>query len=257
MTDRTEIDRREWERDAVVWLAGRGIEADRMMSSDPRLERAAAGFRAWRAAARDEADAARFAEVVRRRVAALGRGIRRVDHAPERVRPALEGALAPMIAAAREVRAAPLAELGVAAGTGRELLDEPCDAWVALPADLPAGRYVALRVVGDSMIPLLHSDDVVLVDLDGTVHAGAVAVARHPEHGYVVKRVGRTGDGRSPLCPSIPPTRPSSSCRARGRARSSDRWCSGGARTGRRNPDLPLDRSQVIIRRPGHRPGEP
>ncbi len=102
-------------------------------------------------------------------------------------------ALAPMIAAEREVRAAPLAELGVAAGTGRELLDEPCDAWVALPAELPAGRYVALRVVGDSMIPLLHSDDVVLVDLDGTVHAGAVAVARHPEHGYVVKRVGRTG----------------------------------------------------------------
>ena len=193
MTDRTEIDRREWERDAVVWLAGRGIEADRLMLSDPRLERAAAGFRAWRAAARDEANAARFAEVVRRRVAALGRGIRRVDHAPEQVRPALAGALAPMIAAAREVRAAPLAELGVAAGTGRELLDEPCDAWVALPADLPAGRYVALRVVGDSMIPLLHSDDVVLVDLDGTVHAGAVAVARHPEHGYVVKRVGRTG----------------------------------------------------------------
>ena len=41
------------------------------------------------------------------------------------------------------------------------------------------------------MVPLLHSGDVVLVDLDGAVAAGAVAVARHPEHGYVVKRVGR------------------------------------------------------------------
>ena len=191
MSDRTEMDRGEWERDAVVWLTGRWIEAG-LLPSDPGLERAAAGFRAWRAAARDEADAARFAGIVRGRVAALGRGIRRIDHAPEAVRPALAGPLAPMVDAAREIQAAPLVELGVAAGTGRELLDEPCDAWVALPADLPAGRYVALRVVGDSMIPLLHSGDVVLVDLGGTVHPGAVAVARHPEHGYVVKRVGRT-----------------------------------------------------------------
>ena len=71
------------------------------------------------------------------------------------------------------------------------LLEEPCEAWVALPPDLPSGRHVALRVVGDSMTPLLHSGDVVLVDLGGAVVAGAVVVARHPEHGYVVKRVGR------------------------------------------------------------------
>jgi SOS-response transcriptional repressor LexA len=193
MTDGSGIDRREWERDAVVWLAGRRIEADLVVPSDPRLGRAAACFLAWNSAARDEADAARFAALVRRRVAALGRSVRRIDHAPEPVRLALSGPLARMIEAAREVQAAPLAELGVAAGTGRELLDEPCDAWVALPADLPAGRYVALRVVGDSMVPLLHSGDVVLVDLEGAVHTGAVAVARHPEHGYVVKRVGRTG----------------------------------------------------------------
>jgi SOS-response transcriptional repressor LexA len=31
------------------------------------------------------------------------------------------------------------------------------------------------------------------VDLDAAVHAGGVAVARHPEHGYVVKRVARSG----------------------------------------------------------------
>jgi SOS-response transcriptional repressor LexA len=34
----------------------------------------------------------------------------------------------------------------------------------------------------------------VLVDLDGAVHPGSVAVARHPEHGYVVKQVRRRGE---------------------------------------------------------------
>ena len=125
-----------------------------------------ARFAVWRAEAGREADAARFAERVRRTVAAAGRGVRRIDHAPELVRPDAPGPLAAMFAAARNRGAAPLAELGVAAGTGRELFDEPCDAWVTLPDGLPAARYVALRVVGDSMTPLLHSGDVVLVDLD-------------------------------------------------------------------------------------------
>ena len=184
MTDRND----EWERDAVVWLTGRRIEAASLSM------RARAGFDAWRAAAEREAGAARFAERVRRQVAAEGPGVRRIDRAPELIRAGLPGPLAPMIAAARQAHAAPLAELGVAAGTGRELFDELCELWVALPADLVPGRYVALRVVGDSMVPLLHSDDLVLVDLDGTVHPGAVAVARHPEHGYVVKRVARRGE---------------------------------------------------------------
>jgi SOS-response transcriptional repressor LexA len=191
MTDRHD----EWERDAVVWLTGRRIEAaPAQPGSDPRLARARAGFDAWLVAADLEAGAARFAERVRQRVAAEGRGVRRIDRAPELVRPAVPGPLAPMIPAARAAHAAPLAELGVAAGSGRELFDEPCDLWVALPADLVPGRYVALRVVGDSMVPLLHSGDVVLVDLDAAAHGGAVAVARHPEHGYVVKRVDRRGD---------------------------------------------------------------
>lgn len=179
-------DRNEWERDAVVWLAGRRIEAGE--GGGPTRH---AGFDRWRAGAEREAAAARFAERVRARVATVGRGVRRIDQAPEPIRVGLSGALATMLAAARGLGAAPLVELGVAAGTGRELLDEACEVWVALPADIPAGRYVAIRVVGDSMVPLLHSGDVVLVDLDGAVAAGAVAVARHPEHGYVVKRVGR------------------------------------------------------------------
>jgi phage repressor protein C with HTH and peptisase S24 domain len=141
-----------------------------------------AGFTAWRQAAEREAAAAMFAERVRAHVAAIGRGVRRIDRWPE---PAHD----PSIAAVRMP----------AARCGRELLDEPCETWVALPPDLPAGRYVALRVVGDSMVPLLHSGDVVLVDLDGTPVPGGVAVARHPEHGYVVKRVGRARAWGLPL----------------------------------------------------------
>lgn len=190
-------DRHEWQRDAAVWLTGRRIEAG--LPADPaslphaRLARALAAFQDWQVAARLEADAARFADRVRGRLAALGQGVRRIDRAPEAVRPRAAGPLAPMVLAARRVHAAPLADVGVAAGSGRELLDEPCDTWVALPADLPSSRYVALRVVGDSMLPLLHSGDVVLLDLDAAVRPGMIAVARHPEHGYVVKRVARAG----------------------------------------------------------------
>jgi SOS-response transcriptional repressor LexA len=196
------IDRHEWQRDAAVWVAGRRIEAvlpaDPAGLRDPRLARALAAFHQWQAAARLDADAARFAERVRGRLAA-GRGIRRVEGPPESVRHDAVGSLAAMVLAARRVHAAPLAELGVAAGSGRELLDEPCDNWVALPADLPSSRYVALRVVGDSMQPLLHSGDLVLLDLDAPVRPGMIAVARHPEHGYVVKQVARMGAERSPL----------------------------------------------------------
>lgn len=182
----------EWERDAVVWLAGRcaarAIE-DGTSPTPGRLARAAAGFAAWHTAVEREEAAARFAERVRARVAAVGRGIIRIDQSPVSL-PAPAGPIAPMLAAAGRRHAAPLVEVGVAAGTGRELLDEPCESWVALPAELSPGRYVALRVVGDSMVPLLHSDDIVLVDLDGHISAGAVAVVRHAHHGYMVKRVG-------------------------------------------------------------------
>jgi phage repressor protein C with HTH and peptisase S24 domain len=67
---------------------------------------------------------------------------------------------------------------------------------------------MALHVVGDSMVPLLHSGDVVLVDLDGAVVPGAVAVVRHPRHGHVVKRVGAvraTGLRLESLNPTYPP----------------------------------------------------
>lgn len=199
-------DRTEWERDALAWLAGRWIEhRGGALTLAPRLARAAAAFDLWRAEQERAGEAARFARRVTGRLDALGRGIRLVDHAPEPARVGLPGPLALAVAAARGTHAAPLAELGVAAGSGRELLDEPCDTWVALPDDLAPGRHLALRVVGDSMLPLLHSGDVVLVDLDRPAHTGEVAVARHPEHGYVVKRLARAAGGTALALVSLNP----------------------------------------------------
>src|SRR5690348_12359126 len=66
-------------------------------------------------------------------------------------------------------RRVPVVELGIAAGVGRELWDEPPDAWVELPNDTPTGEYLALRIIGDSMAPLMHTDDTVLVRRGGDV----------------------------------------------------------------------------------------
>jgi len=183
-------ERHEWERDAVVWLAGRWIEGQGRVGPAPH-----SGFEAWRAAAEREGAAAWFAQRVRARVAWNGLGVGLIDHLPEPGHADIPGTV-------------PLVELGVAAGTGRELLDEPSDTRVVLPPDTAPGRYVALRVVGDSMRPLLHSGDVVLVALEASVAPGAVVVARHPEHGYVVKRMGRPGAWGTPLeslNPAYPP----------------------------------------------------
>jgi SOS-response transcriptional repressor LexA len=86
----------------------------------------------------------------------------------------------------------PWPELGVAAGVGRELWDEPCERWIELPRTLAAGhKYVALTVSGSSMEPALHAGDVVLVSVGASVRRDSIVVARRPEEGYVVKAVGR------------------------------------------------------------------
>lgn len=79
--------------------------------------------------------------------------------------------------------------LSVAAGVGHELWDEPADAWLEVPAGVAPGQHVALSVRGDSMHPLLHDGDRLLVRLGSDVVAGDVIVARRPDDGYVVKRV--------------------------------------------------------------------
>lgn len=96
----------------------------------------------------------------------------------------------------RGARVVPVVELGVAAGPGRDLWDEPPERWLRVPDALPDARYLALRVVGTSMAPMLRSGDVVLVRADARgreVRPGRVVVARHPDDGYVCKRVHAVG----------------------------------------------------------------
>lgn len=121
-----------------------------------------------------------------RRLAARALGFRHAVRCIDRT-PAAVGV--PTVAS--DLAAAPRFDLGIAAGAGRALWDEPCDSWVSIPDELPRGRYVALTVKGDSMLPLLHSGDVVLVKLGPDVVRDTVVVARRPDDGYVVKRVGR------------------------------------------------------------------
>jgi SOS-response transcriptional repressor LexA len=105
-------------------------------------------------------------------------------------------------------RRVPVIELGIAAGVGRELWDEPAEAWVELSNDAPAGEYVALRIVGDSMAPLMHTGDTVLVRRGADVRRDTVIVARHPDDGYVCKRVSRVRRTSIELA-SLAPGRPS------------------------------------------------
>ena len=104
-------------------------------------------------------------------------------------------------------RIVPVVELGIAAGVGRELWDEPTDTWIEVPNDAPAGEYVALRVVGDSMAPLMHTGDTVLVRRGADVKRDTVIVARHPDDGYVCKRVSRVRRESIELA-SLAPGRP-------------------------------------------------
>jgi SOS-response transcriptional repressor LexA len=106
----------------------------------------------------------------------------------------IEPARLPRPAALREMeaqhRALVVPELAIAAGLGAELWDVECTSAVDVPRDLPRAPYLALRVAGDSMEPLIHSGDMVLVRVEERVTRGTVVVARDPEHGYVVKEVG-------------------------------------------------------------------
>jgi SOS-response transcriptional repressor LexA len=101
----------------------------------------------------------------------------------------IRATLAHSIPAASRERCATILDLAVAAGGGRELWDEPCDRWLELPEDVPSGRYVALRVAGDSMAPVLGSREVILIELDATPRVDDLIVARLPDQSHVVKRI--------------------------------------------------------------------
>lgn len=89
---------------------------------------------------------------------------------------------------------APLLDMRVAAGSGRALWDEPCDEWIEVPLSFENGRYIGLRVAGDSMVPVLHSGDVILVKLDAVPAEDDLVVAQRSENEYVVKRVASISD---------------------------------------------------------------
>jgi len=155
-----------------------------------------------------EANADRFVRDVLARRGIERSRVREVAAEPEMAPAWEEGTLAQVVAAAARVRHAPAMDLSVAAGMGRELWDEPCERWIPLPESAPDGKYVALRVTGDSMVPLLHHGDTILVKLGDEIVPDAVIVARVPDGGYVVKRVGGVAGSRVELAslnPDYPP----------------------------------------------------
>lgn len=131
---------------------------------------------------------ARLAAGVRHRVSATRKGLRLASGRP------------PEVVAGQDADSAPWFDEAIAAGVGRELWHQAAERQVAVPEGVPRGRYVALTIRGDSMTPLLHSGDVALVRLGSEVTAGAVIVAYRPDHGYVVKRVGRVARRSLELC---------------------------------------------------------
>ena len=194
--------------DLLVELVGRRA-FERMDLTDPRngpfLDWLAREARLVQTAAeRRETDrqADLFAERMMRRVAAERAGerhrVRCVDEAPIAYAAGDEAGDTGAPAVPRE-RTTPWWDLAVAAGAGRELWDEPPAAFIGLPDDVADGSYVALSVAGDSMAPLLHTGDTILVRLGREFPPEQVVVARHPEHGYVVKRVGRLTPARVEL----------------------------------------------------------
>jgi SOS-response transcriptional repressor LexA len=141
------------------------------------------------------------------RVRARQLGVVRPPERPRLRTPSVAGTPGDVLARASAERAAPVVDLGVAAGVGRELWDEPVESWLEVPAEAPAGQYLALKVAGESMAPLLHTGDTILVKLGPEIERDTVVVARHPDDGYVCKRVGRLRGDAIELT-SLEPGRP-------------------------------------------------
>ena len=132
----------------------------------------------------------RIAQRVHTRLLAVRLGVADGGRCPA-IAPAQDATSAEeLITSAARGRRAPQWDLSVAAGAGRELWEEPCEGLIPLPAKLPSARYIALRVSGDSMTPLVHAGDLVLVKLGREIGHDTVIVMQTPDEGYVVKHVG-------------------------------------------------------------------
>jgi SOS-response transcriptional repressor LexA len=141
----------------------------------------------------------RCAERIRATAEAFRLGVRAVHGSPRSTPAVIRGTVPQILDAALASGTAPHVDLTAAAGVGRELWDETCEEWVDLPPDLPSGRYVSLRVEGESMTPLFHTGDTVLVHLGPEVKRDTVVLAWLPDGGYIIKRVGRVGRGQLQL----------------------------------------------------------
>ena len=184
---------------------GREIE-----TSDDRLAYQDEKFLSWLARdlrvgltseerSKDEREASDFARRALSRLA-----VRRADRIlsrrqlRERTAP-VAATIEQSLAIASKNGCATLLDLAVAAGQGREIWDEPCDRWLELPDDISPGRYVALRVAGDSMTPVLRPREVILIQLDSNPRVDDLVVARLPDQSHVVKRVASIRDERIEL----------------------------------------------------------
>jgi phage repressor protein C with HTH and peptisase S24 domain len=186
--------------ETIARLLGR--ELDRI---SPDLDGAADSYLKWLAKearlnqtrderASSEADADNFARRMAPRIKAQHLARRFPIHAL-RTRPAAPAShVHDSIDASAAKRCAPLMNMSIAAGAGRALWDEPCEEWIEIPLSIPDGRYLALRVNGDSMQPFLESGDVVLVKLGAEPVRDDIVVARIRESEYVVKRVVAVSD---------------------------------------------------------------
>lgn len=158
---------------------------------------------------RDEISAAAFARSASARIAArrVAKDLpqRELRH---RAAPIVATASRAIIESSRE-RCATMLDLAVAAGAGRELWEESCEHWLELPDDIePSERFLALRVAGDSMSPVLEPRDVILIKLDASPAVDDLVVARIPDDGYVVKRVASIRGGRLELASFNPDYKP-------------------------------------------------
>jgi len=171
---------------------------DQLDPSDPRN----ASFFAWyaREARERQTPAERratkelarvFAARMVRRWQVEALGVREGDGEPRIQRAPVAATIRNAVELATPKAKAPCVDMAVAAGAGRALWDEECTEWVDVPADLPPGKHLALRVSGESMTPFLHDGDTVLVKIGTELKPGSVVVARRPDDGYVVKRVGQ------------------------------------------------------------------
>jgi phage repressor protein C with HTH and peptisase S24 domain len=208
-----------WDADRLAEAVGRAVLGD-PHSAVWRDARSAAWLAGddFQAAEREARRELRREERVASDVLALGRelqargaarrlAVSRRDGHPEEIAPLIRGTPARVLEHALEHDTTPSVHLAVAAGVGRDLWEEPCDTWIKLPDGVPSARYIALKISGDSMAPLMHTGDTILVRLGVPLRKDNVIVARHPDDGYVCKVVHRIRSATIELA-SLDPARP-------------------------------------------------